>query len=172
MALQAPAGLKPAAMAMPKASATPLSPPPGAQLGLRRPPDCHALRSSFSPSVHLLLLPLRRGSPPSAATAPKFSMRVASKQAYICRDCGYIYNDRTPFEKLPDNYFCPVCGAPKRRFRAYEPAVVKNANDMDVRKARKAQLKRDEAIGNALPFAIALGVAALAGLFFFLNSTY
>lgn len=21
--------------------------------------------------------------------------------------CRYIYNDRTPFEKLPDNYFCP-----------------------------------------------------------------
>ncbi|KAG1370219.1 hypothetical protein COCNU_15G005850 [Cocos nucifera] len=34
-------------------------------------------------------------------------MRVASKQAYICPDCGYIYNDRTPFEKLPDKYFCP-----------------------------------------------------------------
>lgn len=21
--------------------------------------------------------------------------------------CRYIYSDRTPFEKLPDNYFCP-----------------------------------------------------------------
>ena len=43
--------------------------------------------------------------------------------------------------------FFAVCGAPKRRFRPYEPAVTKNANDLDVRKARKAQLKRDEAIG-------------------------
>jgi hypothetical protein len=40
-----------------------------------------------------------------------------------------------------------VCGAPKRRFRAYEPAVSKNANATDVRKARKEQLKKDEAIG-------------------------
>ena len=40
-----------------------------------------------------------------------------------------------------------VCGAPKRRFRPYQPAVTKDANDLDVRKARKAQIKRDEAIG-------------------------
>lgn len=45
--------------------------------------------------------------------------------------------------------FCvfAVCGAPKRRFRTYEPSVAKNANNVDVRKARKAQIKRDEAIG-------------------------
>ena len=40
-----------------------------------------------------------------------------------------------------------VCGAPKRRFRPYQPAVTRNANDKDVRKARKAQIQRDEAIG-------------------------
>ncbi|CAA6660061.1 unnamed protein product [Spirodela intermedia] len=99
-------------------------------------------------------------------------MRVASKQAYICRDCGYIYNERTPFEKLPDKFFCPVCGAPKRRFRAYEPAVTKDANSLDVRKARKAELKRDEAIGKALPIAIAVGAIALAGLYFYLNNAF
>lgn len=42
---------------------------------------------------------------------------------------------------------CAVCGAPKRRFRAYEPAVAKNANESEARKARKAQIQRDEAIG-------------------------
>lgn len=40
-----------------------------------------------------------------------------------------------------------VCGAPKRRFKPYQPAVAKGANDTDVRKARKEQLKRDEAVG-------------------------
>ena len=40
-----------------------------------------------------------------------------------------------------------VCGAPKRRFRPYQPAVSKNANATDARKARKEQLKKDEAIG-------------------------
>ncbi|XP_057791435.1 uncharacterized protein LOC131008541 [Salvia miltiorrhiza] len=144
-----------------------IAPPPGTTTGLRRPADRFALKSSFfSPSLSLFV--------PSTlpATAPKFSMRVASKQAYICRDCGYIYNDRTPFEKVADNYFCPVCGAPKRRFRPYAPDVSKNVNSTDVRKARKAQLKRDEAVGQALPFAIALGVAALIGLYFYLNSSF
>lgn len=40
-----------------------------------------------------------------------------------------------------------VCGAPKRRFREYTPPVTKDANSLDVRKARKEQIKRDEAVG-------------------------
>ncbi|XVF08580.1 hypothetical protein REPUB_Repub07fG0015600 [Reevesia pubescens] len=157
MALQAPTKyLRPA---------SPLA--PTGNPGLRAPSDRFALKSPFfAPSFHLLL-----PSRPQLATAPKFSMRVASKQAYICRDCGYIYNERTPFEKVPDSYFCPVCGAPKRRFRPYQPAVTRNANDIDVRKARKEQLKRDEAVGRALPIAIVVGIAALAGLYFYLNNT-
>lgn len=137
--------------------------------GLRQAPNGLALKSSFfSPSIHLLLPPPSlSGTAP--ATAPRISMRLASKQAYICRDCGYIYNDRTPFEKLPDSYFCPVCGAPKRRFRAYEPKVNKDANSTEVRKARKEEMKRDEAIGNILPIAIGVGVVALAALYFYVN---
>lgn len=168
MALQSPSGVY-------AAKSTILSPstlsPAGSNAGLRRPSDVFALKSSFfSPSVHLLLPShLQSGVP---ATAPKFSMRVASKQAYICRDCGYIYNDRTPFEKLADSYFCPVCGAPKRRFKAYEPKVNKNANATDVRKARKAELQKDEAIGKALPIAIVVGAVALGGLYLYLNSAF
>jgi len=44
-----------------------------------------------------------------------------------CSVCGYIYDaekgdpdgnipPKTPFEKLPDNWVCPVCGAPKDMF--------------------------------------------------------
>lgn len=40
-----------------------------------------------------------------------------------------------------------VCGAPKRRFRPYAPTVARNANDKDVRKARKSEIKKEEAIG-------------------------
>ncbi|KAG6754297.1 hypothetical protein POTOM_042322 [Populus tomentosa] len=53
-----------------------------------------------------------------------------------------------------------VCGAPKRRFREYMPAVAKNDNDTDVRKARQTQIQRDEAIGRALPIAVVVGVVA------------
>ncbi|KAK1272033.1 hypothetical protein QJS04_geneDACA020993 [Acorus gramineus] len=158
------------ASAIASTPSTILSPSDG-RLGLRRrPSNCHALPLAYpSPSVRLPLPPVRRSK---TATAPRFSMRVASKQAYICRDCGYIYNERTPFEKQPDKYSCPVCGAPKRRFRPYEPAVTKNANDKDVRKARKEQLKRDEAIGRALPIALVVGAAALVGLYFYLNNAF
>ncbi|PWZ41567.1 hypothetical protein Zm00014a_029411 [Zea mays] len=126
-------------------------------------------RPSFSAPWSLRLpAPARR----RVATAARITMRVASKQAYICRDCGYIYNDRTPFDKLADNYFCPVCGAPKRRFRPYEPAVSKNANATDARKARKEELKKEESMGKALPIAIVVGIIALAGLYFYLNNVY
>lgn len=46
--------------------------------------------------------------------------------------------------------WCAVCSAPKRRFKPYEPAVSKNANEREVRKARKAQIQKDEAIGYAI----------------------
>ncbi|KAF7136094.1 hypothetical protein RHSIM_Rhsim08G0198600 [Rhododendron simsii] len=156
MALQSPVRLQ-ATNCMPTTSV--LFSPTGSNAGLYRPSD------RFAP-------PRPRRQPPRVSAAPRISMRLASKQSYICRDCGYIYSDRTPFEKLSDNYFCPVCGAPKRRFREYTPAVSKNANATDVRKARKAELQRDEAIGKALPIAIVIGAAALAALYFYLNSTF
>ncbi|CAN7006458.1 hypothetical protein IGI04_010113 [Brassica rapa subsp. trilocularis] len=155
--------------------ATMYVPPATLYPGKPTPVTSNLQRSSFLPYYSLRILSnkkkksLSKSSSPSSA--PRFSMRVSSKQAYICRDCGYIYNDRTPFDKLPDNYFCPVCAAPKRRFRPYMPDVSKNVNDKDVRKARKAELQRDEAVGKALPIAIAVGVLALAALYFYVNNT-
>ncbi|KAJ6676367.1 RUBREDOXIN-LIKE SUPERFAMILY PROTEIN [Salix viminalis] len=81
--------------------------PNGNNVGLKGPADRFALKSSFfSPSLHLLIASYNQKQS-LASAAPRFSMRAATKQAYICRDCGYIYNDRKPFDKLPDNYFCP-----------------------------------------------------------------
>lgn len=48
-------------------------------------------------------------------------------QKYKCSVCGYVYdpkvgdpdggiNPGTSFEGLPDNWVCPVCGAPKDAF--------------------------------------------------------
>ena len=48
-------------------------------------------------------------------------------EKYKCTVCGYIYDPEkgdedggispnTPFAKLPDNWVCPVCGAPKDMF--------------------------------------------------------
>ncbi|MCU0530751.1 MAG: rubredoxin [Syntrophales bacterium] len=46
---------------------------------------------------------------------------------YECAVCGYIYNPEegdpdggiapgTPFEKIPDTWVCPICGAAKSEF--------------------------------------------------------
>ena len=37
---------------------------------------------------------------------------------WVCAVCGYLYNDAyVPFEELPDDWACPICGAPKSAFR-------------------------------------------------------
>jgi rubredoxin len=47
---------------------------------------------------------------------------------YECTVCGYVYDPAEgdppsgvapgmPFEKIPDSWVCPVCGAPKEAFR-------------------------------------------------------
>ncbi|MCO5559040.1 hypothetical protein L7F22_012632 [Adiantum nelumboides] len=131
--------------------------------GLRPSADKLALKSAFYNGALFFPLPL---------TQHRISMRAATKGAYICRDCGYIYSDRKPFEKLSDDYQCPVCSAPKRRFKPYAMPVSSNANQLDARKARKQQLKSGDAIGSALPVGIAVGVAALVGVFLYLNSQY
>ncbi|HOW89543.1 MAG TPA: rubredoxin [Elusimicrobiales bacterium] len=46
---------------------------------------------------------------------------------YVCKLCGYVYDPQlgdpdnsvapgTPFEKLPENWVCPLCGAGKEEF--------------------------------------------------------
>lgn len=50
---------------------------------------------------------------------------------YRCTVCGYIYDPEngdpdsgtpagTPFEKLPDDWLCPVCGSDKSSFEVVE----------------------------------------------------
>jgi rubredoxin len=49
-------------------------------------------------------------------------------KSYVCNVCGYIYNPEvgdpsrdvppnTPFEDLPEDWICPICGASKEDFR-------------------------------------------------------
>ncbi len=50
---------------------------------------------------------------------------------YVCTVCGYVYDPEegdpdsgiepgTPFEELPDDWICPVCGAAKDEFEKEE----------------------------------------------------
>ncbi len=41
-------------------------------------------------------------------------------EKYVCTVCSYVYdpaeNDNVPFEQLPDDYVCPLCGVGKDMF--------------------------------------------------------
>jgi rubredoxin len=50
---------------------------------------------------------------------------------YVCTVCGYVYDPGegdpesgiepgTPFDELPDDWVCPVCGASKDEFEKEE----------------------------------------------------
>ncbi len=52
-------------------------------------------------------------------------------EKWECTICGYFYDPErgdpdnsvepgTPFEKLPEDWSCPVCGAPKDQFEKVE----------------------------------------------------
>lgn len=54
-------------------------------------------------------------------------MKEGEMQKYKCLVCGYVYEPEkgdpdsgaqpgTPFEDLPNNWVCPVCGAGKDMF--------------------------------------------------------
>jgi rubredoxin len=41
-----------------------------------------------------------------------------SQDKYKCTVCGYVYDgSEGPFEDLPDDWKCPVCGASKSAFK-------------------------------------------------------
>jgi len=52
---------------------------------------------------------------------------IMETQKYMCEPCGYVYDPAlgdpdggilpgTPFEKLPDDWVCPICGLGKDVF--------------------------------------------------------
>lgn len=69
---------------------------------------------------------IKRGGIPK--TAPHYvEMKAKKMTKYRCLICNYIYDPQlgdpdsgvkpgTPFEELPEDWFCPVCGAGKDQF--------------------------------------------------------
>ncbi len=43
-----------------------------------------------------------------------------NNKKYVCKICGWVYDpaehDGVPFEELPDDWACPVCGVGKHDF--------------------------------------------------------
>ncbi|CAN6461301.1 unnamed protein product [Victoria cruziana] len=61
---------------------------------------------------------------PKRPAPPRFGRKLTDAQkaraTHICLDCGYIYTVQKPFDEQPDNYACPQCAAPKKRFARYD----------------------------------------------------
>ena len=75
---------------------------------------------------------VKRGTTPKTAPVYIEERKEAKKMAkYQCTVCGYIYDPElgdpdgdikpgTPFEQIPDDWVCPVCGASKDQFEKVE----------------------------------------------------
>ena len=76
---------------------------------------------------------VKRGATPKTAPVYVEEKKVAVTRAakYKCSVCGYIYDPEqgdpdggikpgTPFEEIPDDWVCPVCGAAKSQFEKIE----------------------------------------------------
>jgi rubredoxin/flavin reductase (DIM6/NTAB) family NADH-FMN oxidoreductase RutF len=77
---------------------------------------------------------VKKGKAPK--TAPTYIKEESKKEdtkmaRYVCTVCGYVYDPEkgdpdsgikpgTPFEDIPDDWVCPVCGADKSQFEKEE----------------------------------------------------
>lgn len=46
----------------------------------------------------------------------KGEQKMSETQHWVCQVCGYVYDGDIPFEELPDDWVCPLCGVPKSEF--------------------------------------------------------
>ena len=54
---------------------------------------------------------------------------------FVCSVCGYVYDDdaqKVKFETLPDDWTCPLCGAPKALFNKEENVTKPEAAPVEV----------------------------------------
>ena len=76
---------------------------------------------------------VKRGTTPKAAPSyiEEKKVEVIKATKYKCTVCGYVYDPElgdpdggikpgTPFEEIPDDWVCPVCGAAKSEFEKIE----------------------------------------------------
>lgn len=45
----------------------------------------------------------------------KMTEQTTNKK-WVCTVCGYVYDGEIPFEELPEDWVCPLCGEPKSVF--------------------------------------------------------
>ena len=46
----------------------------------------------------------------------KMTEKAEEKKQWVCTVCGYVYDGDVPFEDLPEDWLCPLCGVGKEFF--------------------------------------------------------
>ena len=78
-------------------------------------------KSAGKPMTYSYYHEVIKGSAPK--NAPTYQPEDAdlddnNGESFICTICGYVYSDpQVSFEELPDDWVCPICGAPKTAFK-------------------------------------------------------
>lgn len=92
--------------------------------------EAETLRSG-EPMTYAYYHEVKRGTAPKTAPTYIKEEKVKKLAKYKCTVCGYIYEPEmgdpdggiapgTPFEEIPDDWVCPVCGAAKSDFEMME----------------------------------------------------
>ncbi|RKZ34777.1 High molecular weight rubredoxin [bacterium] len=94
--------------------------------------------SEGEPMTYAYYHEIKKGKSPKTAPTyiketpePEGKKEVDRMNKYVCKVCGYIYDPKlgdpdsgiepgTPFEKIPDDWVCPICGAGKDDFEKLE----------------------------------------------------
>ena len=61
-----------------------------------------------------------KNAPTYQASEPEqeqITEQAAAPAVWVCSICGYVYDEETPFEQLPEDWVCPLCRQPKSVFR-------------------------------------------------------
>jgi flavin reductase (DIM6/NTAB) family NADH-FMN oxidoreductase RutF/rubredoxin len=87
--------------------------------------NAEILKEDVDPITYAYYRQIKKGISPKNAptyvekTEAKPKVKSANSKKYECDICGYIYNESEegiPFENLPDDWTCPLCGAGKEEF--------------------------------------------------------
>jgi flavin reductase (DIM6/NTAB) family NADH-FMN oxidoreductase RutF/rubredoxin len=90
--------------------------------------DCDILKEYEEPMTYAYYQEVKRGkAPKTAPTYQEAPKKDEKMDKYTCSVCGYTYDPGkgdpdsgvkpgTPFEDLPADWTCPVCGADKSKF--------------------------------------------------------
>jgi flavin reductase (DIM6/NTAB) family NADH-FMN oxidoreductase RutF/rubredoxin len=72
--------------------------------------------SDDTPMTYAYYHAVLKGKSPKAAPTYIKEESTSGKKTYVCSICGYEYDGDIPFEELPDDYTCPICGHKKEFF--------------------------------------------------------